>query len=192
MEATYSEVPSTANLARLVEQLGQQGYSDRFFELARKLVVDTRSMTETERVVRFLFGNGRHEEVEVVLREASQLVQSSLELRFATAWTQFRNGDFEEALKPLFSFGKERDDQNVRNLHQNLLIASGRWEELTAFVEEEWQNREHRTPPDELHGLAQLSGAIDSPRLGGLLEAAAKAGGRRSRYFAGGVLYDSF
>ncbi|SEQ31688.1 hypothetical protein SAMN04488092_105249 [Thalassovita taeanensis] len=175
LEATYSEVPSTANLAHLVEQLGQQGYSDRYFELARKLVVDTRSKTETERVVRFLFANGRHEEVEIVLSEASELVQSSLELRFASAWTQFRNGNFEKALKAVVQLRKEREEQNVRNLHQNLLIASGRWEELTAFVEEEWQNREYRTP-DELHALAQLSGAIDSPRLGGLLEAAAKAG----------------
>lgn len=175
LEATYSEVPSTANLARLVEQLGQQGYSDRFFELARKLVVDTRSKTETERVVRFLFANGRHEEVEIVLSEASELVQSSFELRFATAWTQFRNGNFEEARKAVVQLRKEREEQNVRNLHQKLLIASGRWKELTAFVEEEWQNREHRTP-DELHALAQLSGAIDSPRLDELLEAAAKAG----------------
>lgn len=175
LEATYSEVPSTANLAHLVEQLGQQGYSDRYFELARKLVVNTRSKTETERVVRFLFANGRHEEVEIVLSEASELVQSSLELRFASAWTQFRNGNFEKALKAVVQLRKEREEQNVRNLHQNLLIASGRWEELTAFVEEEWQNREYRTP-DELHALAQLSGAIDSPRLGGLLEAAAKAG----------------
>lgn len=175
LETTYSELPSTANLANLVEQLGQQGYSDRFFELARKLVVDTRSKTQTERVVRFLFANDRQEEVEVVLSEASELVQTSLELRFATAWTQFRNGNFEEALKAVIQLRKERDDQNDRNLHQNLLIASGRWEELTAFVEEEWQNREHRNPV-ELHALAQLSGAIDSPRLGGLLEAAAKAG----------------
>jgi len=175
LETTYSDVPSTANLANLVEQLGQQGYSDRFFELARKLVVDTRSKTEAERVVRFLFANGRHEEVEIVLSEASELVQSSLELRFATAWTQFRNGSFEEALKAVVQLRKERDEQNVRNLHQNLLIASGRWEELTAFVEAEWQNQEQRTP-DELHALAQLSGAIDSPRLGGLLKAAAQAG----------------
>ncbi|SFQ41912.1 PIN domain-containing protein [Donghicola eburneus] len=175
LEETYSKVPSTANLEHLVEQLGQQGYSDRFFELARKLVVDTRSKTETERVVRFLFANGRYEEVEVVLLEASELVQSSLELRFAAAWTQFRNGNFEEALKAVVQLRNERDDQNDRNLHQNLLIASGRWEELSAFVEEEWKKREHRTP-DELHVLAQLSGAIDSPRLGGLLEATAKAG----------------
>lgn len=175
LETTYSEVPSTANLANLVEQLGKQGYSDRFFELARKFVVDTRSKTETERVVRFLFANDRQEEVEVVLSEASELVQASLELRFATAWTQFRNGNFKEALKAVVQLRKERDDQNDRNLHQNLLIASGRWEELTAFVEEEWQNREHRTS-DELHALAQLSGAIDSPRHESLLKAAAQAG----------------
>ncbi|WP_341863841.1 hypothetical protein [Gymnodinialimonas sp. 57CJ19] len=175
LERTYSESPSTTNLAVLVGHLGQQGYSDRFFELARQLIAETRSQSEAERVVRFLFANGRQEEVEVVLQEASELVQASLELRFASAWTQFRNGDFEGALKAVVQLRKERNEQNDRNLHQNLLISSGRWEELSAFIEEEWQDREDRNP-DELHALAQLSGATNSPRLQALLEAAAKAG----------------
>ncbi len=175
LEAAYSETPSTANLARLVDELGQQGYSDRFFELAQKLVVTTRSKAETERVVRLLLSNGKQEELEIILADAADLVQMSLELRFATAWTQFRNGDFENSIKAIVQLRKERDDQNDRNLYQNLLIASGRWEELTAFVEEEWQNRERRTP-DEIYSLAQLSGAINSPRLGELLDAASTAG----------------
>lgn len=175
LETAYFENPSTSNLKNLVDQLGQQGISDRFFELARKLIGDTRSITEAERVVRFLLVNGMHEEVEIILSDVSNLVQTSLELRFATAWTQFRNGNFEEALEAVVQLRNVRDNQNDRNLHQNLLIASGRWEELTAFVEEEWKNRELRTP-DELLALAQLSGAIDSPRLVGLLEATAKAG----------------
>ncbi|HJO52848.1 PIN domain-containing protein [Sulfitobacter pontiacus] len=175
LETTYSENPSTLNLKNLVNQLGQQGFSDRLFELTRKLIEDTRSITETERAVRFLFANDMHEEVEIMLSDVSNLVQTSLELRFAKAWTQFRNGNFEESLKAIVQLRNERDDQNDRNLHQKLLIASGRWEELTVFVEEEWKNREHRTP-EELYVLAQLSGAIDSPRLGALLEIAAKAG----------------
>lgn len=175
LEAAYSETPSTANLASLVDELGQQGYSDRFFELAQKLVVTTRSKAETERVVRLLLSNGRQAELEVILSDAADLVQSSLDLRFATAWTQFRNGDFEEALEAVVQLRQERDEQNDRNLYQNLLIASGRWAELTAFVEEEWHNRERRTP-DEIYALAQLSGAINSPRLGELLDAASTAG----------------
>lgn len=175
LEAAFVESPTTANLENLVNGLGQQGFSDRFFELARKLVVDTRSRAKTEHVVRFLFANGRHEEIKVILSDASTLIQTSHELRGAKAWVQFRNGDFDMALKAVVQLREERSEQNDRYLHQNLLIASGRWEELAAFVEEEWQYREERTP-DELHALAQLSGAIGSPRLKDFLKVAAKSG----------------
>lgn len=175
LEVSYRENPTTANLVNLVNWLGQQGFSDRFFELARKLIVETRSKSETERVVGLLLANGRHEEIETVLSDASALVGTSHELRGAKVWVQFRNGDFDEALRAVIELKKERSEPNDRYLHQNLLISSGRWEELTAFVEEEWQNREERSP-NELHALAQLSGAIGSPRLTEFLRAAARSG----------------
>ncbi|AFO86661.1 hypothetical protein D1821_03275 [Phaeobacter inhibens] len=175
LEREYTETSTTVALANLVHRLGQQGYSERFFVLARKLIDETRSIEETERVVRLLTANERDQEVEIVLSDAADLIELSDDLRGAKAWLQFRNGDFGGAFAAIRQLRVDRDVQSDRILYQNLLIASGRWEELSAFVESEWQSREERAA-DELFVVARLAGAIDSPRLSDFLQAAATAG----------------
>src|SRR3546814_16367935 len=54
LEAAYAVSPVTANLAQLVLAMSRQGYSERFFELARLLVTTTKARHYTESIVQFL------------------------------------------------------------------------------------------------------------------------------------------
>lgn len=175
LETAYSNNATISNLANLVDHLGRQGFSDRFFELSRKLLSETRSISDAERILGLLNQSQRYDRMQLILSDAAELVPASLELRGFAAWMSFRNGDFKDALEAVCSLRELRDEHSDRVLHQNLLVASGRWQELSAFVEGEWKQRHNRSP-EELHALAQLSGAINSPRLSEFLTAAADAG----------------
>lgn len=174
LEAAYSDAPSTVTLAQLVAHLSQQGYSERFFELARTLVTTTRTRLDAERVVRFLLGYERHDEVAALLAAIPDIVATSPDLRSAQGWTLYRHGRFNEARELLDALRAERDVANDRALLVNLLIASGRWPELASFVEAEWTLRDQRTA-EELVGLAQLGAQVGSARTWDLVIAAANS-----------------
>lgn len=70
LEAAFKREPNTANLALLVTHLGEQGYSDRFFELARQLVTSTRTVLDAENLVRSLLRHDRHNEVAIILADS--------------------------------------------------------------------------------------------------------------------------
>src|SRR3546814_20241172 len=60
LEAAYAVSPVTANLAQLVLAMSRQGYSERFFELARLLVTTTKARHDAESIVQFLL---RHDHI---------------------------------------------------------------------------------------------------------------------------------
>jgi hypothetical protein len=169
LEAQYRREPSTVNLARLVGHLRMQGYSDRFFELARKLIATTRVAAEAEDLLHFLLRQERHDEVAMVLQDVANIVSTSVNLRGVLAWTRYRQGRFNEAHRLVDALRSERDVANDRALLVNILIATGRWPELGTFVEQEWAAREKRSA-EELLGVSQLAARISSPRLWELLQ----------------------
>ena len=169
LEATFERDASTANLSHLVVHLSEQGYSERFFELARRRVTTTRSRRDAKTLVRFLLSNERHEEVAMILADVPDVVATSFDLRSALAWSTYRQGDLNEASRLVEALRAERDTPIDRALFVNLLISSGRWSELAGFVESEWAARDKRTP-EELLGVAQLAAQGGSQRLTKLLE----------------------
>jgi hypothetical protein len=174
-EDAFADNPTTINLSQLVSHLAEQGYSARFFELARTLIRSTRTRLDAENLVRFLLRHDRHDEVSIVLAEIPEIIDSSPDLRSALAWSAFRDGNIDEATRILATLSAERDDTNDRNLLVNILITSGRWPELTGFVEQEWAERDRRTA-QELLGAAQIAQQVRSPRLVELLRLAAERG----------------
>lgn len=175
MEAAYRDTPSTVNLAQLVAHLSHQGYSERFFELARTLVTTTRTRIDAERVVRFLLRYERHDEIAALLDAIPDVIATSPDLRSAQGWNLYRQGQLNEARAVLDALRAERNVADDRALLVNLLIVSGRWPELVSFVEAEWTLRDQRTA-EELVGLAQLGAQVGSARTWNLVIAAAAAG----------------
>lgn len=163
IEAAYRDSPSTVNLANLVSHLSNEGFSDRFFCLAKRLVETTRSKSDAERLVAFLVKHGRLQEVDGFLEEIPDVISTSQDLRGALAWSQFRAGRFKESNQGLLKLRAERDDPNDRALEVNLLISSGRWNELAGYIESEWTARKHRSAK-ELVRLAQLGVQVHSAR----------------------------
>lgn len=111
----------------------------------------------------------------IILADVPDVVAASADLRSALAWSKHRDGAIDEAGALLAALRTERDEANDRNLFVNILITSGRWHELTAFIEDEWAARDRRSAP-ELFGAAQLAAQMGSPRLGELLDLAAFKG----------------
>lgn len=175
LEAAYRDTPSTVNLAQLVAHLSHQGYSERFFELARTLVTTTRTRIDAERIVRFLLRYDRHDEIAALLDAIPDVITTSTYLRSAQGWRLYRQGRLNDARTVLDALRAERDVADDRALLVNLLIVSGRWPELVTFIEAEWTLRDHRTA-EELVGLAQLGAQVGSARTWDLVIAAAAAG----------------
>lgn len=183
-EETYARDPSTLNLVRLVSELASDGFSERFFALARELVRATRTTVDAEMLVRFLLRHDRHDEVAIVLAEFPEVVATSPDLRSAQAWLLFREGSLEGALTILAGLRSERDEANDRNLLVNILITAGRWPELLPFVEQEWSAAASRSA-HELLGAAQIAQQTGSPRYQDLLKAAAERGADDPNIFLG-------
>lgn len=172
MEEAYAVDSSTANLAQLVAALSAQGYSTRFYQLARLLVATTRAATTAENAVRILLHAGRWDEVAFLLDDAAELVGQSRTLRHARAWSAFMLGDVRTASTFVEGLRAEGDDASMRSLHVNVLLASGRWLDLARHVDEEWAARGDRDA-GELLDLAQLAGQVRPERVGDLITLAA-------------------
>lgn len=168
LEAAYAAAPVTANLSQLVLAMYRQGYSPRFFELARLLVTTTKARNDAESVIHFLLRHDRSDDVATVLGDIPELIDGSLLLRSALAWSAYRAGDFALAMAVLEGLRAEREIADDRALLTNILIASGRWPDLLVHVEDEWTKRDSRTA-EELLLTAQLAAQIGSGRVAGLI-----------------------
>jgi hypothetical protein len=155
-EQLYATVPSTHNLMQFTQSLAEEGYSERFWDCAHRLVAQTGSAADAAMVVRFLEAHSRFDELRQMFADFPDIVPASPELRAAKAWSDWRDGDLASVEKALIGLRAERDDRNDRGLWVNLLVTSGRWPELDAHIEREWGNRAARDA-DELVDLARIA-----------------------------------
>ncbi|MES3055047.1 hypothetical protein O6V14_05335 [Sphingomonas faeni] len=184
LEAAHAADPSTANLAQLVGALSRQGYSERLFELARRLLAATRSLATAEGLVMTLQKARKWDQVSTVLAEIPDLINQSIGLRNANAWDAYRRGQLAAVETSLRSLP---DDPSTRALRHNLLLVSGRWPDIARLVEDEWTKRDQRSAK-ELLDLARLAQQVGSGRVRDLIAlAVAKAPGD-PHVLAGGYL----
>ena len=172
LEMSYAADPHTGLLAQLVHRYGEAGYSDRYFELARAYVLVTRSAADVRDVLRILAAEQRDAEAVLLLEELGPLAKPSDALLAYSAWARFRLGDLAGAEADLAPLEIRRDNEELRALRFQLLIASGRWSELEAFVERQWDRRDKRSAI-ELVQCANLAVQIGSPRAADLIRLAA-------------------
>lgn len=163
LETWYATTPTVFNLRRLLDGQARVGFSDRWFDLAQRLVRETGATVDAEVVVGFLSNAGRTRELALILDDVALLVPSSTILRAAKAWTAYRLGDIAQADTLLSALRQERDDPNDRALQVNILLTAGRWAELPPYIEAQWLARDARGPI-ELIKLAHLANHIGSLR----------------------------
>lgn len=169
LEKAYAAAPGHALLGQLVEQYRQAGYSPRYVELARAWLADAPNAADGLKIVRSLVVSRRFFEASDIVDLLGDVALQSDALLIEGGWAHFEAGRFDKAERMLALIESRRDHQQDRALRVQLLLASGRWTELDAFVERQWVSRAER---DALE-LAQC----------GVL--AAEIGSKRAREFIG-------
>src|SRR3546814_16789702 len=89
--------------------MSRQGYSERFFELARLLVTTPKARHDAESIVQFLLRHDRTDDVATVLGDVPELTETSPLLRSAPARTAYRGGAIATAHTVLTASPRESD-----------------------------------------------------------------------------------
>lgn len=175
LEELYAQNPSLTLLGDLVTRYEEIGFSARYLELARKLVFATRRSENLRSVVGFLLDHGERGAAASLLSELPDLTSANLDLLSCAAGLAFYQGRLEDAEQALKTLEQERDTVEDRTLRYHLLLATGRWPELDVFLEQEWTQRENRSPR-ELAELADLASKLRSTRFRDFLDLAVELG----------------
>jgi hypothetical protein len=171
LEALYRDGEPTHVLVKLVRHYRALGFSDRYLELARQLVLTGRNSRDAVETIEFLITQGQEAEAARLIDDVADLTEHSLDLLSQSAWLNVRAGRLDAAEQALAKLESHRDDPNDRKLRYHLLVTSGRWPELHAFVEQQWAARSSRSVA-ELAELATLAAHINSARLRDIIMAA--------------------
>ena len=174
-KAQYEETRSLGDLINLVAELEEHQHWDDLCEFGKLLFEETHSLRDAERLVNAFNNTHRSEELVGFLNENNDLLSQSKHLRMSYAWGLYHEGAFLESRTVLAELSDDVGSPNYRSLQVNLGIATGDWASLTAYIANEYQNRDDRSAHD-LIGAAQLALHLGSPHAKDLVfEAAAKA-----------------
>ena len=174
-KAQYEATKALGDLINLVVELEDHQRWDDLCEFGRLLFEETHSLRDAERLVNAFTNTRRSEALVGFLKENSDLLLQSNHLRMSYAWGLYHEGAFLESRAALAELSDDVGSPNYRALKVNLGIATGDWASLSAYIAEEYQNRNDRSAHD-LIGAAQLALHLGSPQAKDLVfEAAAKA-----------------
>jgi len=174
-KAQYEATRALGDLITLVAELEGHQHWDDLCEFGRLLFEETHSLSDAERLVNAFNNMHRSEELVRFLSENTDLLSQSKHLRMSYAWGLYHEGAFLESRAALAELSDEVGSPNYRALQVNLGIATGDWASLSAYIADEYQNRDDRSAHD-LIGTAQLALHLGSPHAKDLVfEAAAKA-----------------
>ena len=171
----YQTTGLLGDLINLVAELEGNKLWDDLCDYGRRLFEETRSLRDAERLVNAYNNTHRSDELVGFLKENTELLQQSNHLRMSYAWGLYNEGALLESRSALAELSDEAGSRNFRALQVNLGIATGDWASLTAYITDEYQNRDDRSAQD-LIGAAQLALHLGSPHAKDLVfHAAAKA-----------------
>jgi hypothetical protein len=174
-KAQYEATRALGDLINLVAELEDHQRWDDLCEFGRLLFEETRSLSDAEHLVNAFNHTHRSEALVDFLNENHDLLLQSKHLRMSYAWGLCHEGAFLESRAALAELSDEVGSPNYRALQVNLGIGTGDWASLTAYIAEEYQNRDDRSAQD-LIGAGQLALHLGSPHAKDLVfEAAAKA-----------------
>jgi len=171
LEAAYKADPQTHLLILMLQRYARAGVSRRYLEIARHLLSDVANVGLASDVVHFLRANDHDREALDLLELIGDAVRHSDNLLANAAWLYFRQGRLTDAEAALAILEQRRDDQGDRALRYQLIVASGRWDDLDALLEQQWQRREARAG-DELVQCAKMAAHLGGRRVADFLRAA--------------------
>ncbi|MDT3705209.1 MAG: hypothetical protein ROZ09_00170 [Thiobacillus sp.] len=175
-KAQFKQSDSLSDLAALVDELDHRKDWNELCEYGALLFERTRSVRDAERLANALSKADKADLVVKFLKtNPDQLLQSKT-LQMFYCWALYHEGALLEARSELTKLSDDQDNPNYRALQLNLGIALGDWGSLSAFVANEYVERDRRSAHD-LMGAAQLALHLNSIHAKELIfSAAAKAG----------------
>ena len=151
----YETTGALSDLAHLVDELEREGnwvalshYGDLLFE-------KTKALQDATRLATALHNSGECRRLLEFLSANETLLSRSDTLQLLYAWALYGNGALLEA-RTAMSAVNRREDPNFRDLQLRVALALGDWNQLTAFVSNEWDRRADRTAED-LMAAAELA-----------------------------------
>ena len=174
-KARFEETDSLSDLASLVEELEIKKDWDGLCKYGDILFQRTGSLQDAERFSSALYNAKKNERVVEFLRSKETLVAQSKHLQVIFCWSLYHEGTLLEARSQLARLSNGKNDSNCRALQLNLGISLGDWDSLSAFVDNEYLERDKRTARDLLR-TAQLALHLGLPRAKELIFVAANKG----------------
>lgn len=168
----YEASGSLSELINLVAELEENRRWDDLCNFGRRLFEMTHALSDAERLVKAFDNLRRSREVVLFLKENADLLPQSKHLCMLYAWSLYYEGDFISARAALANISDEVDDPNHRALQVNLGIATGDWASLSAYIADEFRNRDKRSAHD-LINVAKLALHLNSPQTKDIVFAAA-------------------
>ena len=171
----YEKSQALNDLINLVGELEKHQRWDEICVYGLQLFEETHSLHHAERLVNALNNTHKSKESVDFLEKNEDLLSQSNHLLMSYAWGLYHEGALKKSRTVLSKLSDEAGTINYRALQVNLGISTGDWSSLTAYIANEYQNKDNRNSLD-LISTAQLALHLDSPFAKDLVfEAAAKA-----------------
>jgi pimeloyl-ACP methyl ester carboxylesterase len=178
-KAQFESSGQLNDLATLVSLLEETNDLLQLCHYSSLLFERTLSLADAEHLARALNEAHRYADLLSFLKRYPEFVTQSDNLQMLWSWSLYREGELAESAAELEKLRIRRDDPNDRALTVNLAIASGNWDAILTYVENEWTNKEQREA-DDLIRIAQIAQGIGSPRAKDLMYAAAAKGSHKA------------
>ena len=176
----FEETDYVGDLASLVDELEAKEHWNGICEYGEILFERTGSLPDAERFARALYNAKKNERLVEFLRSKETLIAQSKHLQMIFCWSLYHEGALLAARSELAKWSNSSNDPNYRALQHNLGISLGDWDSLSAFVENEYLERDKRDAR-ELLRTAHLALRLGLPRAKELLFAAASKGNDDAR-----------
>ena len=172
----FAETGSLDDLRALVKELDHEGRLEDLCEYADTLFQKTGSLPDAEKLAKSLFKTRKTGRLVEFIEENGNLLEQSENLRRSYFSALCNEGELVKARSLLGKLNYAQDDEAYRKLRTRLAISSGDWNDLEAFVAEEYSHRNQRTAL-ELIVVAELAILLKLPSAKNLTKLAVEKGG---------------
>lgn len=170
-ERRFEKSDLLIDLANLVELAESKRDWERLAKFGYLFFARTKDIRALSSYAHGLYELGEYGSVVASLRKNADILSQSLRLQELLAHALYYSGDIKGCQVEVAALRLKRDDPADRQLLVQASIASGDWEQLSGFVEHEWQHQSERSA-EELLRAAQIALQIRSPRVKDLISKA--------------------
>lgn len=160
--STFEQTNEDGDLRNLVLAM-IKAESRGFGTLAITLWERTRNLDVTIQAANALFNLGRDQELDELLDAIGDAGDHNDAVMRHKGWAAFRHGDLERARSITSALRlKQPDDAGLRQLEINIGLESGRWRDLAALAQQDWDRRSDRNDRQLLQA-AEFAQIVDDP-----------------------------